>query len=57
MTSWMRALAGLARWERPTKASSRELSDQPGRLEHGPDEKKGLLGFSDGFIWFFYDEV
>jgi hypothetical protein len=50
MTSWMRALAGLARWERPTRALSRASSDQPGRFEQGPDEKYGRLGLKDGFM-------
>ena len=40
----MRALAGLARCERPSHASSRTWGDQPGRLAVGPEEKRGSTG-------------
>ena len=50
MTSSIRALAGFARCERPTSEPPSELSDQPGRLQQGPDEKKGRIGFVAGFI-------
>ena len=52
MTSWIRALAGFARCERPTSASLSASSDQPGRLLQGPDEKNGRLGFVAGFMTF-----
>jgi hypothetical protein len=40
----------LARWERPTRASSSAASDQPGRLLQGPDEKNGRFGLVLGFM-------
>lgn len=50
MTSWMRALAGFARCERPTSASLSASIDHPGRLLQGPDEKNGRFGFVTGFM-------
>src|SRR5690606_25082285 len=50
MACWMRALAGLARCERPVNAPASASSVQPGRLEHGPDEKFGLAGLTAGAV-------
>src|SRR5262245_59868263 len=50
MASLRRALPSLARCERPRKALSRFCQDQPGRLAHGPEEKKGLTGRLVGFV-------
>src|SRR4029077_3544036 len=44
MASFRRALPSLARCERPRKAFSRFLRDQPGRLAQGPEEKQILAG-------------
>src|ERR1700760_3105900 len=46
----MRALAGLARCERPTSAFASASSVQPGRFAQGPDEKFGLAGFTAGAV-------
>src|SRR6185312_10664162 len=46
----IRALAGLARCERPTSAVLSTSTVQPGRLAHGPDEKFGLAGFTAGAV-------
>src|SRR5262245_64154687 len=44
MASFRRALPSLARCDRPRKAFSRLLRDQPGRLAQGPEEKWVLTG-------------
>src|ERR1700761_9831526 len=46
----IRALAGLARCERPTNADLSASVVQPGRFAHGPDEKFGLAGFTAGAV-------
>src|SRR3569833_4023425 len=46
----IRALAGLARCERPTSADLNASVVQPGRFAHGPDEKFGLAGFTAGAV-------
>src|SRR3954469_20552047 len=46
----IRALAGLARCERPTSADFSASVVQPGRFAHGPDEKFGLAGFTAGAV-------
>src|SRR6185312_12700854 len=51
MARSIRALAGLARCERPTRAFDSTSTVQPGRLAHGPDEKFGLAGFTAGAVW------
>jgi hypothetical protein len=42
------ALPILDRWERPSGASARFWRLQPGRLGHGPEEKCGTAGRTDG---------
>src|SRR5690606_6029343 len=44
----MRALAGLARCERPTRAPASASTVQPGRFAQGPEEKLGLAGRTSG---------
>src|SRR6476646_5445017 len=46
----IRALAGLARCERPTKADFNASVVQPGRFAHGPEEKFGFAGFTAGAV-------
>src|SRR3982751_2165211 len=46
----IRALAGLARCERPTSADLSASVVQPGRFAHGPEEKFGLAGFTAGAV-------
>jgi hypothetical protein len=57
ITALMRALAGLARCDRPTNAPFKASSDQPGRFAQGPDENCARAGRTDGFgladIWGF----
>ena len=53
ITSRMRASGSLARCERPTSAPSNAASDQPGRLEQGPEEKFGLSGRISGLAGVF----
>tara|TARA_B100001057_G_scaffold327678_2_gene327973 strand:- start:21974 stop:22264 length:291 start_codon:yes stop_codon:yes gene_type:complete len=36
--------------DRPTQAPFKTAGVQPGRLAHGPDEKKGFRGKAVGFI-------
>ena len=43
-------LAPFDRWDLPTRAPSKLVGDQPGRLLQGPDEKNGRLGFCSGFM-------
>src|SRR6185503_16010052 len=50
MASFRRALPSLARCERPRKAFSRALRDQPGRLAQGPEEKWILPGRLAGLV-------
>src|SRR5690606_34981010 len=45
---WIRALAGLARCERPTSAPDSASTVQPGRFAQGPEEKLGLAGRTAG---------
>src|SRR3569833_2827488 len=46
----IRALAGLARCDRPTSADLSTSVVQPGRYAHGPDEKLGYAGFTAGAV-------
>src|SRR5262249_48709613 len=50
MTAASLFLPILARCERPSAASFKESSDQPGCLAHGPEEKDGFWGLLVGFI-------
>ncbi|CUX01247.1 conserved hypothetical protein [Agrobacterium salinitolerans str. Hayward 0363] len=49
MACFSLALPTLARCERPSGASERASSDQPGRFEQGPEEKCVLPGRTSGF--------
>ena len=40
--------------DRPTQASFKTAGVHPGRLAHGPDEKKGTRGKAVGFITYSF---
>src|SRR6266852_5031503 len=44
------ALPSLARCERPSAAPVRAWTLQPGCLAHGPEEKCGVVGRTDGIV-------
>ena len=49
-TSWIRALAGAARWDRPVRAPLSPSIDQPGRFAQGPEENCGRSGLASGRV-------
>jgi hypothetical protein len=44
------AFSAWARCDRPRLVVGKALSDQPGRFDVGPDEKRGLFGLTTGLL-------